>query len=110
VGGAASTHLEDEIVNNPAVLAVPAGISVGWRRPIGKTRGVSVYAAPFYQWTRLDSGVVESVNSFAGSAGVDFALSPSVGVTLGAEVGSSNGSERSSASFGAAVGFAPGRK
>lgn len=114
VGGAASTHdrdiLDREFVNNPAIVAVPAGVSVGWRRPIGHTRGVSVYAAPFYQWTRIDSVTAETVSDFAVSGGVDFAFSPTFGITLGGQVGSLTASGQGAATFGAAIGFAPGRR
>ncbi len=113
VGGAAGTHTDD-VVTNPSVVAVPAGISLGYRRAIGRTRGVSVYATPFYRWTRVDSVETENLSAFAVATGVDFAFSPSVGATIGVEFSSSDarggGNERGAATFGAAIGFAPRRR
>lgn len=71
------------------VTSVPAGVSVGYRRPLGSTRGVSVYAAPFYVWTRgtAADGSRTTSGLFRVSGGVDLSLASHIGVTLGAESG-----------------------
>lgn len=75
-------------VSGTTLLQVPAGITVGYRRPVGTTRAISVYAAPFYGWTRASaSGITASSGLFRVSAGLDFAVTSAIGVTLGVEGG-----------------------
>ncbi|GAC1517291.1 MAG: hypothetical protein NVS1B4_16960 [Gemmatimonadaceae bacterium] len=68
---------------------VPAGISLGYRRAIGATRGVSVYAAPFYLYARdrVNEAVPTTASFLRGSAGVDVAVTGSLGITVGVEGG-----------------------
>lgn len=110
-GGAPSTSSET-VVTNPAVMMIPVGISVGYRRSMGASRGISAYLSPFYRWQRSDSGAVVSSGSVRISGGLDFSFSPSLGVTVGGDLGgagkSSAGSRRSSGALGAAVSFVPG--
>jgi hypothetical protein len=109
VGGAPSTKLNG-VTTNTAVTSIPAGITVGYRRAMGTTRGISVYASPLYRWTRSDSaGTVVSAGSMRGAAGLDFAFSPSLGITVGGEFGGKNGPVPSSL-FGVAISFVPGRR
>ncbi|MBA3557262.1 MAG: hypothetical protein H0W30_01560 [Gemmatimonadaceae bacterium] len=66
----------------------PVGASVGYRRAIGSSRGVSAYAAPFYSWSRIDAGDVVATNgSFRVSFGVDITVVRSIGLTVGYETG-----------------------
>lgn len=71
-----------------SLTRIPAGVSFGWRRGIGATRALSLYAAPFYDWTRA---TVDDETLTAGhirfSTGLDLAFSPSWGVTVGLEAG-----------------------
>jgi hypothetical protein len=93
------------------VTNVPVGLSVALRHALGSTRGISAYAAPFYRWTRIDSGTVVSTGSLAVSLGLDLAISQSFGATIGAEfAGKGSGGASSAASFGAALTFVPGRR
>jgi hypothetical protein len=95
------------------VISVPAGVSLGYRRALGRTRGLSGYVSPFYRWTRTESATVESSGAFRVSAGIDFAFSPSLGATIGGELGGgakSGGSNRGSGMLGAAISFVPGRR
>ena len=108
VGGAARTR-NDLIVTNPAVMNIPAGVSMGYKRPMGTTRGFSVFASPFYSWTRSDSGIVSQKGDIRFSGGVDVAISQSFGVTVGGEFGSGKSSTQRNA-FGAAITFVPGRR
>jgi len=109
VGGATSTRING-VVSNAAVTNVPVGLSVGYRRPMGATRGISAYASPLYRWTRTDSaGTVVSNGVVRGAVGLDFAASPSLGVTVGGEFGGKNGSSGTSL-FGVAISFVPGRR
>lgn len=74
-----------------AIMHVPVGIAAGYRRAIGDTRAISVYGSSFYGWTRLTSDVegVETVSNglIRFSGGLDFALTPGLGVTIGYEAG-----------------------
>ncbi|GAC1652671.1 MAG: hypothetical protein NVS4B3_15080 [Gemmatimonadaceae bacterium] len=72
-----------------ATTHLPAGISVGYRRAIGTTRGISVYAAPFYLYARdRKNDLPATTASFArASAGVDVAVTSSLGITVGLEGG-----------------------
>jgi hypothetical protein len=109
VGGATSTRING-VLSNPAVTNVPAGITVGYRRPLGATRGVSVYASPLYRWTRTDSGgTIVSTGSMRGAVGLDFSFSPSLGLTVGGEFGGNSGGSGTSL-FGVAISFVPGRR
>jgi hypothetical protein len=71
-----------------SLLNVPAGASVSFRTRLGERRGISFYAAPFYSWTRV-SIEDESINKalFRASFGVDVAVVPSLGLTVGYELG-----------------------
>lgn len=108
IGGAPSTS-SASIVTNPAVMTVPVGLSIGYRRPLGRTRGISAYVSPFYRWDRTDSVTVTSAGTLRASLGIDFAFSRSLGVTVGGELGKAKGRSRGGA-FGAAVSFVPGRR
>ena len=109
-GGAPQTDSAG-IVSNPATTTIPAGISVGYRRPMGSSRGLSVYASPFYRWTHASDGVIaQSQGTARVSLGLDFAFSTSLGVTLGTELGQSNTRSGTGSTFGAAVTFVPWRR
>lgn len=112
LGGATRTDTGG-VVSNPAVMVVPAGVSVGYRRPMGATRGISVYASPLYRWQRFDSGTATSRGSVRVALGLDFAFSPSLGATFGAELGQNSagaGSTTGSGTMGGAISFVPGRR
>lgn len=69
-------------------LNVPAGVAVGYRRAIGSSRGVSAYAAPFYSWSRTDSGdASEAGGKFRVSFGADITVVRKIGLTIGYETG-----------------------
>ena len=70
------------------LLHVPGGASVSFRTRLGERRGISFYAAPFYSWTR-QSIEDESDNKglVRASFGVDIAVVPSLGITVGYELG-----------------------
>jgi hypothetical protein len=82
IGGARQDELD--------LIEAPIGASIGFRAAIGETRGVSVYAAPFFRLSRADLGGGEGETTvlFRGSIGVDAALLPRLGVTAGYEFGS----------------------
>lgn len=71
------------------IVQAPAGVAVGYRTAIGDTRAVSVYAAPFLSLSRLNfgGGAAETTTLFRASVGIDAAVLPKVGVTLGYEFG-----------------------
>ena len=109
-GGAPRTRDESNATTNPAVMNVPAGLSIGYRRSLGATRGISAYVSPMYRWTRGEANdVAVSGGNLAGAIGVDFAISQSFGVTAGADFGKGSGDDGTSSTFGFAVSFVPGR-
>ena len=79
-----------------ALLYVPVGVAAGYRRAVGETRAISVYGSSFYGWNRLtddrpdgdptrDRTISNGLLRF--SAGLDFAVTTSLGVTIGYEFG-----------------------
>ena len=109
VGGAARTRV-GTVVNNPAIMSLPAGVSVGYRRGMGARGSISGYVSPFYNWSRIDSGTVVSAGAFRSSVGVDVGFSPSFGASLGAEFGAGRGSGSRNGVLGAAITYVPGRR
>ncbi len=75
---------------------IPLGISAGYRRAVGtKGRGISAYLAPFYTWTRVRANGQTITNGLVRvSVGIDAALLPQVGVTVGVETGQKAGAEK----------------
>jgi hypothetical protein len=70
------------------ILHVPAGASVSFRTRLGERRGISFYAAPFYSWMRAtiaDESISKGL--FRASLGVDVAVVPALGLTVGYELG-----------------------
>lgn len=94
-------------------LAVPAGASLGYRRALGARRGISVYLAPFFLWTRAsEAGNASSAGVARFSAGVDIAIATSLGLTVGFEGGAKakSGDPGPAASvFGAGISYALSR-
>jgi hypothetical protein len=93
-----------------SLLHVPAGASISWRTRLGERRGISLYAAPFYSWTRVKADE-ESQNKglLRASLGVDVAVVPSLGVTVGYELGQKAGEDEPGATggtFGVGVSYA----
>ena len=96
--------------NGVSLINVPVGASVSWRTRLGERRGISLYAAPFYSWTRvkLDEGS-ESKGLLRASLGVDVAVVPSLGITVGYELGQKAGEDEPGASggtFGVGISYA----
>jgi hypothetical protein len=86
VGGAVAP--KNDAAGVGSVLTVPAGVTLGYRRAIGATRAISAYASPFYSWARARAlGETVSAGRVRVSAGLDAALIPKVGLTIGVETG-----------------------
>lgn len=102
VGGASQTGV--------SLLHVPAGASVSWRTRLGERRGISFYAAPFYSWTRVSfDQASQSKGLVRASFGVDVAVVPSLGITVGYELGQKAGEDEPGATggtFGVGVSYA----
>ena len=102
VGGASQSGV--------SLLHVPAGASVSWRTRLGERRGISLYAAPFYSWTRVSfDGESQSKGLLRASVGVDVAVVPSLGITVGYEAGQKAGEDEPGATggtFGVGISFA----
>lgn len=100
-------------INDTTEVHLPLGAAIGWRRALGGTRGLSVYAAPFLSYSRREGAAEESNLMFRISMGLDFGFSPAMGVTAGFETGAeASGSEPGphSPHFGVAASYAFGRR
>ncbi len=88
------------------ILHYPAGLAAGYRRRLGDRRALSVHGAVFYagESRRPPSGDRATSGRVRGAAGLDLALSPRIGLTLGHELGGADGGVT-----GVAVSFAFGR-
>ncbi|MDQ3696853.1 MAG: hypothetical protein M3373_02345 [Gemmatimonadota bacterium] len=70
------------------VLFAPVGVAAGYRRALGATRGLSIYVAPFYGWSRASADEATSSSGVVRvSLGIDLAISQSLGVSAGYETG-----------------------
>jgi hypothetical protein len=90
--------------------AVPVGASIGWRRALGATHGLSIYASPSYVFL---SGGAKSGGLVRGAAGVDVGLSKSLGLTAGADFGQTRSKVLggpSGAIFGVGLAYAFGHR
>jgi hypothetical protein len=97
---------QDEV----SLLHVPAGGSVSWRMRLGERRGISLYAAPFYSWTRVRvDDESEKKGLVRASFGVDVAVVPSLGITVGYEMGQNAEADEPGATggmFGVGISYA----
>ncbi|HET7585528.1 MAG TPA: hypothetical protein VFK13_11510 [Gemmatimonadaceae bacterium] len=77
-------------------LRVPVGATVGYRRALSAHRAIAIYASPIVTWSRVTGGDVERATStvFRYAIGLDVALTPVIGITLGVESGSDPGAGR----------------
>ena len=71
-------------------LTAALGASVGYRRALGATRAVSVYAAPFYGYNRVNQAGANS-SLLRVSVGADVLVVRRVGLSLGLETGQTPG-------------------
>jgi hypothetical protein len=90
---------------------IPLGISAGYRRALGASgRAVSAYLSPFYSWARVrENGQTSTHGLFRVSVGVDAAIFPQMGVTVGYETGQKAGVGKAGATggiFGLGVSYA----
>jgi hypothetical protein len=106
-GGSVNNHEADSAASTSEV---PIGAAVGWRRALGSTQGVSVYAAPSYVFL---SGGRERGNLVRGAVGVDFGITRSFGLTAGIDFGQTRSHDvggPSGALFGVGLAYAFGRR
>jgi hypothetical protein len=90
---------------------IPLGVALGYRRAVGASgRAISAYVSPFYSWARVrENGVTSTHGLFRVSFGVDAAVLPQVGVTVGYETGAKAGVGEAGATggiFGLGVSYA----
>jgi hypothetical protein len=90
---------------------IPLGITGAYRRALGTSgRGISAYVSPFYSWARVrESGQTSTHGLFRVTFGVDAAVLPQVGVTVGYETGAKAGDGQPGATggiFGLGVSYA----
>jgi hypothetical protein len=111
IGGATRTRDGAGVVTNSATMIIPVGLTVGYRRALGATRGISGYVSPLYRWTRLQDTTVSSGGNFGVSLGVDASITQSFGATIVVELGRSGSgtARKTSSAMGLALSFVPGR-
>jgi hypothetical protein len=81
VGGMSVGHRATE-------TSIPVGASVGYRRALSANRGISAYVAPFLSISRVKQDTVGVTHVLVRvSIGVDAAVLPGLGLTLGFEGG-----------------------
>ena len=90
---------------------IPLGLTGAYRRALGTNgRGISAYVSPFYTWARVRENQQTITHGlFRVSIGVDAAVLPQVGVTVGVETGQKAGDEDVGARgtiFGVGVSYA----
>ena len=95
--------------------SAPLGAAIGYRRALGTTRALSFYGAPMIAFFRNDFGdSAKSATLFRVSAGVDFALTRALGLTVGLEAGQSRSADDrpgpSSVVWGAGASYVFGRR
>jgi hypothetical protein len=109
--GGAPRVTTNGVVTSGAVVNLPVGASVAYRRAMG-SHGLSAYLSPMYEWTRADNGIfIKSAGTFAASAGLDFGVTSAIGVTIGTQFGQSTVATpagKSTGTLGLAVSFVPG--
>lgn len=89
---------------------VPLGAAIGWRKTLGSTHGISVYASPSYV---LLSGGSKKSGLVRGAVGADVGITPALGLTLGVEFGQTRGRAvggPSGTSYGVGLAYAFGRR
>lgn len=74
----------DTTYTNTAIVQAPIGVSVGFRKAIGATHGVSVYASPSYVFV---SGGGRRTGVMRAAVGADVGITQSIGATAGLELG-----------------------
>jgi len=96
------------------LFQAPVGAAIGWRRALGTSRGISVYAAPIFAYHRAsDDTVSVSRGLLRASFGVDLAITRRLGITVGGEVGASPDDDEPGPNgnmAGIAIGWAFGRQ
>lgn len=87
-----------------STLQIPIGASVGWRKAIGSSHGVSVYASPYYEFFNSASWTATTIEGLSGTTtvspagsktggvvrvglGADFGITTSLGATVGVDFG-----------------------
>lgn len=94
--------------SSEAKSLVPLGVTAGYRKAIGTSRGFSIYGSPIYEFVTRGGGA-SNVNAFRGAIGLDVGITSSIGLTLGLEFGGSEptGSGKpSGTAFGGAISYA----
>jgi hypothetical protein len=111
VGGARGPRIQGARVG---LGQAPIGAAFGYRRAVGATRAMSIYAAPFYGYFRNDFGNrATSAGLFRFSVGADFALTRAIGLTAGLEGGQRRAAADPGTSgtiWGVGVSYAFGRR
>jgi hypothetical protein len=89
---------------------IPLGASVGYRRAIGSTHGISLYATP--AWV-IYSGGVKTEGLFRVAIGGDIGITRAIGATVGVDFGGTRPKELggpSSTQYGIGVSYAFGKR
>ena len=87
---------------------VPLGVTAGYRKALGTSRGFSIYGSPVYEWVSRGGGA-STVSVFRGAVGLDLGITSSIGITLGLEFGGTqpqDSGKPSGTAFGGAISYA----
>jgi hypothetical protein len=87
-GGAKEGTPLNEAPTGEAFTLLPVGASIGYRRALGPTRGISLYTTPSFVWYNTDAAG-QSTGLVRVAAGIDIGLATSFGITAGVEFGQS---------------------
>jgi hypothetical protein len=83
--GATSTGTAASPDSVASTTVIPVGVALGWRRALGATRGISVYATPSYLF--LTGGTNNNAGLVRTAVGVDIGVAKAIGLTAGVEFG-----------------------
>ena len=100
----------DTTYANTAIVQAPIGVSVGFRKAIGATHGISVYASPSYVFV---SGGGSRTGVMRAAVGADVGITQSIGATAGVELGQTRPSDSAGpvgTLWGFGVSYALGRR
>lgn len=95
-----------------AKALIPVGATASYRRVIGTSRGVSIYASPVFESVTRGGGASRA-SVFRGALGLDLGITSAIGLTLGMELGGKQAEESgkpSGTAFGAALSYAIGAR
>ena len=100
--------------DDATLFQVPVGAAIGWRRGLGASRGISIYAAPMFSYHSASNDTISvSRGLFRAAIGLDLAITRRLGITAGGELGAAADDDEPGPNgnmAGIAIGWAFGRR